>query len=408
MNLLEQDTDLIFKLNNDLNNFICTDKQLNQLFQEFRDKNPSENGIYEFIYDEVLEDGKKIIDLYIEEHPKLIAEEKAALNEFKNTIKSVFRVESITREGFELYNLVNEKFYRLRPLIKMLNYRGVLRGNYLVCRIVPFNGTYFLFSINCVLKSSESISAYRLAVSRQIADPGLLYKGNQDKFNEISRNVEFLAEKFEKFFDNQEIITLNTKINQLLDAFNDYVDDENQKTDFTEFIKLPQSYGYFDINKLQKPYDVGVLFDPEAGLVTVPFYATFCKIFEFENYGSVENYKSCVEDFVKSDKVSPFIIKKVYERFGSRLLIKVGQILGIEQKISIDDLLTKYKQNPKDGKNFSSPTVLYSSRAFEQLMQLSEKQEQKTSLHSGKIGRNSPCFCGSGIKYKKCCIHKCN
>jgi uncharacterized protein YecA (UPF0149 family) len=26
-----------------------------------------------------------------------------------------------------------------------------------------------------------------------------------------------------------------------------------------------------------------------------------------------------------------------------------------------------------------------------------------TLLHQSKIGRNDPCFCGSGKKYKRCC-----
>ena len=26
--------------------------------------------------------------------------------------------------------------------------------------------------------------------------------------------------------------------------------------------------------------------------------------------------------------------------------------------------------------------------------------------NSEKIGRNSECFCGSGVKYKKCCLNK--
>lgn len=27
-------------------------------------------------------------------------------------------------------------------------------------------------------------------------------------------------------------------------------------------------------------------------------------------------------------------------------------------------------------------------------------------LHRTRIGRNSPCLCGSGLKFKKCCIDK--
>jgi len=39
-----------------------------------------------------------------------------------------------------------------------------------------------------------------------------------------------------------------------------------------------------------------------------------------------------------------------------------------------------------------------------------EKENRKaTSIKSGKrvkIGRNDPCPCGSGKKYKKCCMNK--
>ncbi len=30
------------------------------------------------------------------------------------------------------------------------------------------------------------------------------------------------------------------------------------------------------------------------------------------------------------------------------------------------------------------------------------------NLHSNKLGRNDPCFCGSGKKYKKCCLNVTN
>ena len=39
-------------------------------------------------------------------------------------------------------------------------------------------------------------------------------------------------------------------------------------------------------------------------------------------------------------------------------------------------------------------------RDFEEMM---EKADEDLSNH--KIGRNDPCFCGSGKKYKKCCLH---
>lgn len=31
---------------------------------------------------------------------------------------------------------------------------------------------------------------------------------------------------------------------------------------------------------------------------------------------------------------------------------------------------------------------------------------KKSNVNKTKIGRNDPCFCGSGLKYKKCCLRK--
>ena len=31
---------------------------------------------------------------------------------------------------------------------------------------------------------------------------------------------------------------------------------------------------------------------------------------------------------------------------------------------------------------------------------------EKSNKNKTKIGRNDPCICGSGLKYKKCCLHK--
>jgi len=35
-----------------------------------------------------------------------------------------------------------------------------------------------------------------------------------------------------------------------------------------------------------------------------------------------------------------------------------------------------------------------------------ELQAKKQIINKEKIGRNDQCFCGSGKKYKKCCLNK--
>ena len=54
-------------------------------------------------------------------------------------------------------------------------------------------------------------------------------------------------------------------------------------------------------------------------------------------------------------------------------------------------------------KIYSSATVLFCSKAFSEMFDyISEPQEEK-SIITEKVGRNEPCPCGSGKKFKNCC-----
>ena len=57
-------------------------------------------------------------------------------------------------------------------------------------------------------------------------------------------------------------------------------------------------------------------------------------------------------------------------------------------------------------KIFSSASVLYSSKIFEEMMKfVSEKDAVATNadIDYSNVGRNDKCPCGSGKKYKNCC-----
>jgi uncharacterized protein YecA (UPF0149 family) len=43
------------------------------------------------------------------------------------------------------------------------------------------------------------------------------------------------------------------------------------------------------------------------------------------------------------------------------------------------------------------------SNSIHQALATRESSQQKSSGQNSKVGRNEPCPCGSGTKYKKCC-----
>ncbi|MBR2181541.1 MAG: hypothetical protein IJ949_06590, partial [Oscillospiraceae bacterium] len=58
-------------------------------------------------------------------------------------------------------------------------------------------------------------------------------------------------------------------------------------------------------------YDIGIIYDVELGLFVIPFYETFCKIYELDDYKEVKGYKDCVKNFFENDKVPAQVIENI-------------------------------------------------------------------------------------------------
>ena len=106
---------------------------------------------------------------------------------------------------------------------------------------------------------------------------------------------------------------------------------------------------------------------------------------------------------MNNDKFSANIIKRVAQRNG-KFMDVVNSMLGTS--FDLDGLLKHYKSRYLENKIFSSTTVLYKSKAFSKTLGIIEEDIEKPSLEGidlSKVGRNDPCPCGSGKKFKKCC-----
>ena len=81
----------------------------------------------------------------------------------------------------------------------------------------------------------------------------------------------------------------------------------------------------------------------------------------------------------------------------------------LQTKYSLDELLNYYKADTVEKKVYSSASVLYASKVFEQMMKsvtVKEEQKPKEGIDYSHVGRNDKCPCGSGKKYKNCCMPK--
>ena len=402
--------------------FIQNDEIVKPDFEEYL-KTIGQSGMnfqsacFNYIFERNL-DKKSIPALYLENTKKLSAVEKKIVRALMASISSIFEIKRVLQNGFELNNIINEKNYNVVSLVKMTAFRGIGSGQYVVARIFKFQDAYYLLEISGVLPSSRRDDALRYSVAKIIQNPELVYFDNPEKQKEIEKDIKEIYDKFIEFFGTDEVVTTNKFADDLIGSFNDFAEG-GEKVDFSDKIQTPDSYRFFNVSEFnnsyenflenslggfsshKETYDVGIIYDKELGLYAVPFFETFNKV--IENPDSVENAKECVEFFLENDKFSANIIRRVAERHAN-FMETVNKLLGTNY--TLDELLEHYKSRYLENKIFSSTTVLYKSKAFSKTLGIIEEDIEKPSLEGvdlSKIGRNDPCPCGSGKKFKKCC-----
>ena len=350
--------------------------------------------------------GKSILEMYTEEKGA-----KDIIEKLNDAQSSIFEIKKILKNGFELYNLVNEKTYKVLSLTKMTNFRGIYAGQFIAGRVFELDGEYYIIEISSVLSHSQKEDAYRYAVMKLVHTPRLLYLDNPEKEKEIKSTIAEMYEKFIKTFDKDIILTTNKHADDIIGAFNEGedVDLSDKGCDISEYKffhvkELDNNYSNFLENSMggfsshNETYDVAVIFDKENGLYAIPFYETFCKI--FENKDSVENAKGCVEYFLTNDSIPNTILERVSTQYPN-FMETVNEVMGTNY--TFEELIKNYKSDFLNNKIYSSATILFCSNAFSQIFDYISEPKPQAPVVTENVGRNDPCPCGSGKKFKNCC-----
>lgn len=419
---------LISNTMDELMNFVQNDESVKEDFNEYLTtigmKNPTETQLQvqsiPYIFERLIE-LKTIPEIFLEKSKNLAKPIIAVAKALFTAQSSIFEIKKVLKNGFEMYNLINEKTYNVISLTKMTHLRGIGAGQFVVARIFEFEKEYYLLEISGVLASNQKDQAMRYAIARIIQTPEIVYKDNPQMEKRIEKQVENLHKKFLECFSTTEVITTNKLADDLMGLFNDYADGKNvDKETILSKIQEPEIYKFFEVKEFNNAYenflensmggfsshkglyDVGIVYDEELGLFAVPFYKTFCKIFEENDYKNIENYDKCIEHFLLTDGISANILKLVNSKYDNFMKV-VNEVNSTN--MTFEELLEKYKPQYLKEKIYSSTTVLYESNIFTKTIGYLEDETNKPQLDVdvSKIGRNDPCPCGSGKKFKKCC-----
>ena len=326
-------------------------------------------ALIEYLLDGKMQDNTRVLDYYAQSGAQKNANVTKA---FKESITSVFEIKKVLKNAYETYSLTCEKDFCLIPLVKMVNLRGISRGDYIRARVIEFEGEFYLLEIYDVISSLNLYRAASEAIKCLISNSKCATFKNEEKNQKIKKSLEDFKNNWEKTFKESKmgVITTNKLADNLINALNE----GEFKQDY---IQTPQEYKFFDIKEFGESedfiqnaiggfsnhkclYDVGLYFDELEGLYVIPFLGTFYKIFEtFENSNfKIEGAKECIREFLKSDKV-PFgaiaTAAKKYENF----LDVINFALETDFK-STSEVLEKFKG--KQGEKYSPTQVLYNSK----------------------------------------------
>ena len=114
-------------------------------------------------------------------------------------------------------------------------------------------------------------------------------------------------------------------------------------------------------------------------------------------------------------------VKELAEKYGQEVLTMVGFLDGIDESLKEPNPIETMDENTEVSLAFDKEKLyknmvaakadwLYELPQWkeiyseEELKKLYKEQKESTTIRKEKkIGRNDPCQCGSGKKYKKCC-----
>ena len=138
------------------------------------------------------------------------------------------------------------------------------------------------------------------------------------------------------------------------------------------------------------------------------------------NYFTLE--KGIYEQILANpDEVVTGTVKELAEKYNVELLIMVGFLDGINESLKKENPIDTMTEDTVVNLGFDQELLyknmveakaewLYTLEAWDQLIDADRRKElykeQKSShtvVKGVKVGRNDPCPCGSGKKYKYCC-----
>jgi hypothetical protein len=362
----------------------------------------SEDGFHEFtdnfVYLYRFSDNLTVIDRFVSETSSLSEKEKAIVLRWKDPVVGLFQVKRALPDGFVAENLINEVDYAIKPTTIPQRFEQLARpGAFFRAKIIPASDSEYIFSgIQEFLDISEKEILKRVA-QLQMKHPQFAFRDNKEK---IRRGFELQKEDrelFVEYFGSDEVLTEGGKLPELAAGFMNYRLSKIEKP-------LPEGYKPPEMSfpkGLLKSKDVGIVFDELSGQHYLVNYGIILNIFQNPDESKIERYREDILTYLKDQTISPHVLRRLLFKYPQNAAFVIRKILDRPEfslEKDFDSLMDEFKPSFRGKRIY--PYILPMSPKYVQAMRPELYQKKKDEP---KVGRNDPCPCGSGKKYKKCC-----
>ncbi len=351
-----------------------------------------------FIYSYRFPDDQTVIDRFVAETPSLREEEKAVVLKWKDPVAGIFQVKRTLPDGFVAENLINEVEYYIKPTtIPRQLEQLAMPGAFIRAKIIPAGDVEYIFSgIQDFLDIPET-EILKSAASIQRENPALAFRDNEERIRngfEIQRRERAM---FIENFGGDEVLATGRELNDLWSGFMEFKLKKRDK---------PVPAGYtapkMEFPKdLLKSKDVGIVFEEVTGQHYLINYGLILDIFRNPEESKIRRYEEEIMIYLEEDSIPPGILRRIFFRYPQNaefILRKILERPEFDLQRDFDSLMDEFKPSFKERRIY--PQMLPMS---ERMIRALRPEMDQIEEPRGKIGRNAPCPCGSGKKYKKCC-----
>ena len=368
------------------------------------------NFLDEFVLQHRLPDGRTVVECFLDARPELSDDERQMMLGWRDVVEGIFEVQRRDREALIVENLVDELTYRVRSNMGPRMWAKTPPQSFLFARLVPIEDEWLISGYVRTLPASARSEVYKVVVEVSPLSPSSVFR-NPAKLKQAWKLQREEREQFIAFFGSDEVVLRGSELIERMRAFRHYQMHEVRDADGrTVLDRARDAYGATppepDLTMpdgVTRAKTVGLIYDEVEGLHFLADFGLVQEAFADPSLPSDRRHHEAVIGYLRDDSILPFVFRRLAQRDperASRVFQHVLRQPDLSWERDGETLLRRYK-----GERFERPPLPSVMPISSKLARgvIAGPTWQKRAPGATRPGRNDPCPCGSGKKYKHCC-----